>query len=52
MINDMITDLNKSQDSFDLKIKRDNNLIKEADSLKESDFQYVILTSANRILDG
>ena len=48
----MLTDLSRSQDSFELKLKRDNELIKEADKLTLNDFQILSATSANRIFNG
>ncbi len=52
MLERMLTDLSKSQDSFELKLKRDNQLIKEADKLTLNDFQFISPTSANRVFNG
>ncbi|RNA04158.1 hypothetical protein BpHYR1_029895 [Brachionus plicatilis] len=52
VITAMITDLSKSQISFEIKLKRDNELIRGADKLTANDFQFISSASANRIVNG
>lgn len=52
MIVKMVTDLSKSQNSFELKLKRDNDLIKEASQIKIHDFQMLTPNSANWLFNG
>ncbi|CAF1085279.1 unnamed protein product [Brachionus calyciflorus] len=52
MMEKMLNDLSLSQDSFDLTLKRDNNLIKLAAKLTSDDFIFTSRTTANRIVNG